>query len=147
MKSVEDGFFLPQTASRARIREAENARKNRAEIVKAYSHGKVSRRDLMKWGLITTGGLLAPIHGLNPFVSSAYADGGNNIPTGAPRSPLFGVKPFTQPMPRFDVLPRNPLSSLTPAPQSEANQTKQAVDPALGGGYGPIEGRPPGPVW
>ncbi|HEY2390759.1 MAG TPA: multicopper oxidase domain-containing protein [Candidatus Angelobacter sp.] len=147
MKPEEGGFFLSENASKARVREAENARKNRAEIVKAHSHGKVSRRDLMKWGLITSGGLLAPIHGLNPFVSTAYADGGSSIPTGAPASPRFGALPFTQPMPRFDVLPRNPVTSLNPAPQAQSNQTQQAVDPALGGGMGPIEGRPPGPVW
>ena len=140
-------LFLPERASRARVREAENARNNRVEIVKAYSHGQVSRRDLIKWGLITTGGLLAPIHGLNPFVNSAYAFDGGGIPTGAPRSPLFGVQPFTQPMPRFDVLPRNAVSTLTPAPTALSNQTQQAVDPALGGGQGPIEGRPPGAIW
>jgi FtsP/CotA-like multicopper oxidase with cupredoxin domain len=84
---------------------------------------------------------------LNPFVQSAYADGGSNIPTGAPPSPLFGVQAFTQPMPRFDVLPRNPLTSLNPAPQAESNQTQQAVPDSLGGGFGPIEGRPPGPIW
>ncbi len=141
-------LYLPWSTSRARLREAENARRNRAEIVKAYSHGQVSRRDLIKWGLITSAGALAPIQGLNPFMQSAYADGGGGgIPTGAPPSPLFGVQAFTQPMPRFDVLPRNPVSSLTPAPQAEANQTLQPVDPALGGGFGPIEGRPPGPVW
>jgi len=71
MNHREDGFFLPENASKARIREAENARRNRLEIVKAHSQGQVTRRDLMKWGLITTGGLLAPIHGLNLFVSSA----------------------------------------------------------------------------
>ena len=140
-------IYLPEKASKARLREAENARKNRGEILRAYSQGKVSRRDLIKWGLITTGGLLAPIHGLNPFVTSAYADGGSSIPTGAPPSPLFGVQAFTQPMPRFDVLPRNPVSSLNPAPQAEANQTQQAVPDSLGGGFGPIEGRPPGPIW
>ncbi len=140
-------IYLPEKASKARKKEAENARNNRAEIIRAYSHGKVSRRDLIKWGIITSGGLLAPIHGLNPFVTSAYADGGSNIPTGAPPSPLFGVQAFTQPMPRFDVLPRNPVSSLTPAPQAEANQTQQAVPDSLGGGFGPIEGRPPGPIW
>ena len=140
-------IYLPEKVSKARQKEAENARNNRAEIVRAYSHGKVSRRDLIKWGIITSGGLLAPIHGLNPFVTSAYADGGSNIPTGAPRSPLFGVLPFTQPMPRFDVLPRLPVSSLNPAPQAEANQTQQAVPDSLGGGFGPIEGRPPGPIW
>ena len=140
-------IYLPEKVSKARQKEAENARKNRAEIVRAYSHGKVSRRDLIKWGIITSGGLLAPIHGLNPFVTSAYADGGSSIPTGAPRSPLFGVQAFTQPMPRFDVLPRNPVASLNPAPQAEANQTQQAVPDSLGGGFGPIEGRPPGPIW
>jgi manganese oxidase len=148
-----DGFFLNENSSKARLREAENARRNRAEIIKAYSHGKVSRRDLIKMGLITTGGLLAPIHGLNPFVNSAYATSGggvgNGIPTGAPPSPTFGVQPFSTPMPRFDVIARNPnpATFFSPAPLAEANQTQQAVDPALGGGFGPIEGRPPGPVW
>jgi FtsP/CotA-like multicopper oxidase with cupredoxin domain len=146
-KSGQDEvFFLSENASNRRIQEAHRARENRAEIVRAHSQGKVSRRDLIKWGLITTGGLLAPIHGLNPFVQSAFADGGG-IPTGAPPSPLFGVLPFTQPMPRFDVLPRNAVATLNPAPQAQSNQTQQPVDPALGGGTGPIEGRPPGPIW
>jgi FtsP/CotA-like multicopper oxidase with cupredoxin domain len=98
---------------------------------------------LIKLGLITGAGMLAPIRGLNPFVSDAWAQ----IPTGTPPSPLFGVQPFTQPMLRFDVIPRNPVSTLNPVPTAEANQTQQPVDPALGGGTGPIEGRPPGPVW
>ncbi|PYP91799.1 MAG: copper oxidase [Candidatus Angelobacter sp. Gp1-AA117] len=140
-------FFLREKADKARLRDAENARKNRMEIVKALSTGQVSRRDLVKWGLFTTAGLLAPIGGLSPFVPSAHADTVTSIPTGAPPSPLFGVQAFTQPMPRFDVIPRNPLSSLTPSPTAESNQTQQAVDPALGGGFGPIEGRPPGPIW
>jgi FtsP/CotA-like multicopper oxidase with cupredoxin domain len=140
-------IFLPRDASKSRLRDAENARRNRAEIVKALSHGQVSRRDLFKWGLMTGAGLLAPIGGLNPMVGSARADGGSSIPTGAPPSPMYGVQAYTQPMPRFDVLPRNPLSSLTPAPSKEANQTLRAVAPELGGGFGPIEGRPPGPVW
>ncbi len=140
-------IFLPHGASKARLRDAENARRNRFDIVKALSQGQVSRRELFKWGLFTSAGILAPIGGLNPFVGSARADGGTNIPTGFPPSPLFGVKPFTQPMCRFDVLPRNPLSSLSPAPMAESNQTQQRVPTELGGGYGPIEGRPPGPVW
>jgi manganese oxidase len=150
-KNNQEGFFLSENASKSRIREAENARKNRAEIVKAYSHGKISRRDLVKMGLITTGGLLAPIQGLNPFVGSANASdgGGNGIPTGAPASPLFGVAAFSTPMPRFDVLPRHPdpFTFLSPTPGAQSNQTLQPVDPALGGGFGPTEGRPPGPVW
>jgi manganese oxidase len=162
MSHNEDGFFLTEKSSKARLREAENARKNRAEIVKAFSQGKVTRRELVKWGLITSGGLLAPIHGLNPFVTSAYASsgsGGNNnlgsgIPTGAPPSPMFGVKAFSTPMPRFDVIARNPdpfkFFGAIP-PQAQANQTQQLLNPALVGGRtgltGPIEGRPPGPIW
>src|SRR5579859_5749750 len=155
MSHRDDGFFLSEKSSKARIREAENARKNRAEILKAFSQGKVTRRELVKWGLITAGGALAPIHGLNPFVSSAYGDSSNcTIPTGAPPSPTFGVQPFSTPMPRFDVIARgtNPLGGdLTPVPQAQANQTQQPLDPALVGGQtgltGPIEGRPGGPIW
>ncbi|HEY6911451.1 MAG TPA: multicopper oxidase domain-containing protein [Myxococcales bacterium] len=85
----------------------------------------------------------------------AQADGGGGgggglaIPTGAPGPSYIpvGMAKFSQPMPRFDVLPRNPVSSLVPLPTEESNQTQQAVDPALGGGFGPIEGRPPGPMW
>ncbi len=140
-------MFLSRKASRSQLREAENARKNRIEILQALSHGQITRRDLLKWGLITAGGLIAPIHGLSPFVRSAYADVAN-IPTGLPRSPLFGVQPFTQAMPRFDVLPRHPEPGfLNPAPTAQANTTQRPVPAVLGGGTGPIEGRPPGPIW
>jgi len=141
----DSNFFLSPKASKARLREAENARKNRWDIIQAHSHGQVSRRDLIKMGLFTGAGLLIPISGLSPFARSAFAS--SNIPTGLPPSPLFGVQPFSAPMPRFDVLPRNPVSTLTPAPTAQANTTQQPVDPALGGGTGPIEGRPPGPIW
>ena len=99
-------IYLPWNASKARLRDAERARQNRAEIVRELSWGRVSRRDLLKMGLITSAGLLAPIGGLNPFVATGSAASGTGlgIPTGAPPSPLFGVQPFTQPMPRFDVL-------------------------------------------
>src|SRR3989449_8045564 len=140
-------MFLPSKASKLRIKEAENARRNRQEIVKALADGQITRRDLFKWGLFTTGGLLLWKHGLNPFVRSAYA----SVPTGLPRSPLFGVQAFTQPMPRFDVLPRNAVSVLSPAPTAQANTTKQLLNAALEGvkpgDRGPIEGRPPGPIW
>ena len=145
------GFFLPKNASRARLREAEQARRNRAEIVRELSWGRVSRRDLIRMGLFTAAGALAPIRGLSPFATSVYGDS-----TKMPPSPLYSCKAFTQPMPRFDVLERypihydgddTPISCLNPAPTPDANQTMQPVHPALGGGYGPIEGRPPGEVW
>src|SRR3954453_17535164 len=138
-------IYLPWNASGARRRDAENARRNRAEIVRELSWGRVSRRELIKMGLFTSAGMLAPIGGLNPFVSSVSAATAG--PTGAPASPTWGVKEYTQPMARFDVLPRTDLSCLSPAPTAEANQTKQAVPAILGGGEGPIEGRPPGPMW
>ncbi|TMG73335.1 MAG: copper oxidase, partial [Betaproteobacteria bacterium] len=140
-------MFLSNKASKLRIREAQNARRNRQEIIKALADGQITRRDLFKWGLFTAGGLLLWKHGLNPFVRRAYA----GVPTGFPRSPLFGVQAFTQPMPRFDVLPRNAIATLNPAPTAEANTTQQLLNPALEGvrpgDTGPIEGRPPGPIW
>jgi hypothetical protein len=39
-------YYLPRTTSRIRLREAQRARDNRAEIVKALSHGQITRRDL-----------------------------------------------------------------------------------------------------
>jgi hypothetical protein len=141
-------MYLSAKASKARQREAENARRNRMEVVRARSIRQITRRDLFRWGLLTAGGALAWKHGLNPYVpSKAYAA----IPTGFPRSPLFGVQAFTQPLLRFDVLPRHPAPFLNPAPTREANTTQQLLNPALEGvrfgDTGPIEGRPPGPIW
>jgi manganese oxidase len=142
-------MYLPPHASQARLREAENARRNRQEILTAWSHGQISRRDLVKLGLFTAAGAIILKNGLSPFARSAFAN--SNIPTGLPPSPLFGVQPFTQPLPRFDVLPRNAVSTLNPAPTGESNQTQQVLNPALEGvrpgDTGPIEGRPPGPIW
>src|SRR3989449_8807543 len=119
-------MYLPGKASRARVREVENARRNRAEILKAWSQGQVSRRDLIKMGLFTTAGTLVLQNGLSPFARSAYADD-SSIPTGLPRSPLFGVQAFTQPMPRFDVLQCNAVSVLSPAPTARANTDRKSV--------------------
>jgi manganese oxidase len=143
-------FFLPEKkTSRRRLREAQNARRNRWEILKALSDKQVTRRELIKWGLFTAGGVIAHKSGLSPFIRSAYA--ASNIPTGLPPSPLFGVQAFTQPMPRFDVFQRHPLGFLNPAPTVQANTTQQFLNPALegvvAGDTGPIEGRPPGPIW
>ncbi len=135
-------IYLPWNASKARIRDAERARQNRAEIVRERSWGRVSRRDLLRMGLFTGAGLLAPIGGLNPFVRSAFAQ-----QTGVPRSPLFGVQPFTQAMPRFDVLAPHTPDCLSPLCQASANENLIPVSPMLGGGWGPCEGRPPGAVW
>jgi len=136
------GIYLPWNASKARIRDAERARQHRAEIVRELSWGRISRRDLLRMGLFTSAGMLAPIRGLNPFVGTASGQ-----TPQLPRSPIFGAKSFTQAMPRFDVLPREHPSCLTPFCQAQANETLIPVHTALGGGFGPCEGRPPGSVW
>jgi FtsP/CotA-like multicopper oxidase with cupredoxin domain len=143
-------IWLPEKASQRRLKEAENARRNRLEILKAWSQGQVSRRELLKWGFFTMGGVLVAKSGLSPFVRSAYAD---SIPTGLPPSPLFGVQDFSTPMPRFDLLPRNPnpFTFFSPAPTAQANLTQQLLNTALegvvAGDKGPIEGRPGGDIW
>ena len=159
-------IYLPKDASKSQIRAAENARNNRLEIVKAYSHGQISRRDIFKWGLVTGAGLIAPIGGLSPFVRSSRADGGSSgIPTGAVPSNLSGAQPFTQPMLRLDELhpakanciedPTNPNNMVVACKSTnsasnlvgsdaERQSCQEQIDvhPALGGGKGPCEGRP-----
>jgi FtsP/CotA-like multicopper oxidase with cupredoxin domain len=164
-------FFLTEKASRARQREAQRARDNRAEIIKALSHGQISRRDLYKWGIFTVTGALALKNGLSPFARSAFADD-TGVPTGTPRSPLFGAQKFTQVMPRLLLqtpIPLTPVTSLDGGGQFDAAfpsnlgerpskrlsyhtnfsatnpSAPQFVNPVTG--VGPIEGRPPGEVF
>jgi len=109
-------YYLSTKASRIRQREAQNARNNRAEIIRALSIGQITRRDLYKWGLLTFGGL-ALKNGLSPFARSAFADG---VPTGTPRSPLFGAQKFTQPMPRLALQTPQPLTRVASADPASA---------------------------
>jgi FtsP/CotA-like multicopper oxidase with cupredoxin domain len=160
-KKGADMYISPK-ASMARQREAQKARDNRAEIVKALSHGQITRRDLYKWGIFTVTGALALKNGLSPFAQSAFAA----VPTGTPRSPLFGAQKFSTPLPR--------LALQTPLPLTRDASTGNAVFPAAFGerpakrvsyhtdftanpadpqfinplsGRGPIEGRPPGEIF
>jgi hypothetical protein len=113
-------FFL-SGKNQARLREAENARRNRAEIVKARSTG--TRRDLIKAGIYTAGGLLVPIHGLSPFAKSAFGA----VPTGTPLSPFprrdargsIIDRAFTQPLLRLHNLTRQPLTRVGAGSNSE----------------------------
>jgi len=165
-------FFL-SARNRARLREAEIARRNRQEIVKAISTGQVSRRDLMRMGVFTTGGILATIQGLSPFASSAYGA----VPTGTPLSPFprrdatgrIVDRPFVQPLLRMHNLTRHPLGAtrrgdpelVWPTALGEPNSTRRSNtrtirhtvnlanaanngNVAVSGTTGPQEGRPPG---
>ena len=102
-------MYLPKDASRIRQAEAQNARNNRAEIVKALSQGQITKRDLLKWGIFTTGGLLIAKNGLSPYARSAFAGG----PTGAPRSPFFGAQKFTDKFNRLRYQKPTPLTART----------------------------------
>src|SRR4051812_20938833 len=110
-------FFL-KDASKARLREAESARRNRLEVIKAVSTGQITRRDLVRMGLMTAGGLWVLKHGLSPFAGSAYA----RSATGNPPSPIRPGIAFTQPMPRLIELARKPVPNLSIAPTRLANQ-------------------------
>lgn len=94
-------MYLLPGSSRRRQREAQNARDNRAEIIKALSNGQISKRELIKWGIFTAGGALVLKNGLSPFARSSFAA----EPTGAPRSPLFAATPFSQPFNRVRHVP------------------------------------------
>jgi manganese oxidase len=163
-------IYLSSKASPARVREAENARNNRQEILKALSLGEITRRDLYKWGIFTVTGALALKHGLSPFAPSAFAD--SSIPTGTPRSPLFGAQKFTQPLPRLALQTPIPLTQTGTGLGAVANFPAALNEPAAkrlsyhtdfnaAGGNGnpnnpfrnprtnrgPMEGRPPGEVF
>lgn len=150
-------MYLSKLASRIRILEAENARNNRLEIVKALSHGQITKRDLFRWGLYTTAGTLALKNGLSPFAKSAYAA----VPTGTPRSPLGKAKKFDQPFPRAVVQPRHKMYKLADGSAAWGSPSQTGELPAKRLSYhedftqskgqtyknpltnkGPIEGRP-----
>jgi FtsP/CotA-like multicopper oxidase with cupredoxin domain len=126
--------------------------------VTALSLGQVSRRDLVKWGIFTGGGLLAVKNGLSIYAPSAYG----SVPTGTPPSPRFGAAKFSQPLSRLINQPRIALSPLPYPDQPYAWASGRELPTknfsyhedfnASGGasfrnpvtGKGPFEGRPPG---
>src|SRR5215475_3975143 len=125
-------MYISRHASPARQREAQRARDNRAEIIKALSIGQITRRDLYKWGIFTATGALALKNGLSPFARSAFAW----VPTGTPRSPLFNAQKFSQPLPR--------LALQTPTALTRDPATGNAVFPNGGSADSPsVGGEPP----
>jgi manganese oxidase len=158
-------MYISTKASRIRQREAQRARDNRAEIVKARSIGQITRSDLISWGIFTSSGLLVCKNGLSPFARSAFAA----IPTGTPHSPLFGAQKFTQRLPRLRLQTPVPMTpsvrggeadaafSGQYAGQPDAKRMSYHNDFSNFGGpvadnpfrnpvtnRGPMEGRPPG---
>ena len=153
-------FYLPKNASKARQREAQHARDNREEIVRALNTGQITKRDLFKWGIFTSGGILAAKHGLSPFARSALAA----VPTGTPSSNKYGAVKFTDRLVRLNLQTPKPLtrtaegyatwgpSSLEPVAKRYSWHNEYSALPAGPNnpfrnpltGRGPMEGRPPG---
>jgi FtsP/CotA-like multicopper oxidase with cupredoxin domain len=94
--------------NRSKEREMENAAKNRREIIAA----RLSRRDLMKMGLLTSAGLLIPKRGL-----SARALNSAGEPTLWMASPP--ATPYVEPL--FIPPIAQPVASLSPAPTAAPN--------------------------
>ena len=101
-----------EKVSRKRYKEMLNAAKNRRELIAA---GMTSRRDLMKLGLLTAGGMLVAKSGLS---ARAYGQqsGSNQVclPGNQAASPT--TRAFVDPLPIMPVSATVPLSSLSPAP-------------------------------
>jgi FtsP/CotA-like multicopper oxidase with cupredoxin domain len=156
-------MYLSKSAPKNRLREAQKARENRAEIVRALSIGEVTRRDLFRMGIFTVTGALALKNGLSPYANSAYGA----IPTGTPPSPLGNAQKFTQPFRRLNLQPRIPLDPINVGGQTEVKfrgypgelnckRTSWHEEFNMSGGTqyfnpvrptGPLEGRPPGPYF
>src|SRR2546425_10478162 len=97
--------------SRQQLKEIERATKNRREIVAA----QLSRRDMMKMGLITSAGFLVPSRGL----SARWRNPRAGFPDDNPVSPP--TTPFVEPLPIMPIA--QPVASLTPAPTVQPNAT------------------------
>ena len=112
-----------EKVSRKRYKEMQNAAKNRRELI---ASGLTSRRDLMKMGLLTAGGMLIAKSGLS---SRAYGQSSgsnqNCLPGNQAASPA--TRAFVDPLPIMPVTAQTPLRSLNPAPTICPNTTHGEV--------------------
>jgi len=115
---------LGEKVSKARYREMIAAAKNRRELIAA---GLTSRRDLMKMGLLTAGGMLVAKSGLS---ARAYAQsGGSNdlcVPSQQAASPP--TRAFIEPLPIMptasSVPTLNPFPTLSPNTAAGESRTR-----------------------
>jgi FtsP/CotA-like multicopper oxidase with cupredoxin domain len=95
--------------NRRKEKEIDRAAKNRREIIAA----QLSRRDMLKMGLLSSAGFLIPTRGL----SARARNSAGALYGGNPSSPP--ITPFTQPFTRLVV--KQPVPSLSPAPTIAPN--------------------------
>ena len=102
-----------EKVSRARHKEMLNAAKNRRELIAA----QFDRRELIKMGLITSAGLLAPIRGLS--ARAAAQQGVPNLCAPGNQAASPATTPFTLPL-RI-LQPAQSVAALSPAPTIAPN--------------------------
>jgi FtsP/CotA-like multicopper oxidase with cupredoxin domain len=117
-----------ERVSKARYREMVNAAKNRRELIAA---GLTSRRDLLKMGLLTAGGMLVAKSGLSARAgqqvqTNSPPSSGQNTSPGTNQNCIPGnqtasppTRPFVQAVPIMPLAQR--VSSLTPTPTENPN--------------------------
>jgi FtsP/CotA-like multicopper oxidase with cupredoxin domain len=95
--------------NRRKEKEKQTAANNRAELIAAG----FKRRDLLKMGLLTSAGLLIPKKGLSAHPLNTRGSFDDDEPNSPPTTP------FSELMPRLQVLQPVPLASLNPQPTAE----------------------------
>src|SRR5438309_555821 len=95
------------------------ARRNRREIITAG----LSRRELFKMGLLTSGGYLAAKSGLSAWASGGCDAGECQLGCSPPTTP------FIDPLRIPPLLPQRAVTELSPAPRECPNN---AINPATG---------------
>ena len=102
-----------ERVSRTRYKEMLNAAKNRRELVAA----QFDRRELIKMGLVTAAGLLAPIKGLSARAFPQQGIPNLCAPGNQAASPP--TRAFVRPLPILPIA--QPVASLSPAPTINPN--------------------------
>lgn len=107
--------------SKTRLKEIENAAKNRREIVEA----RLSRRDLMRMGLRTAGGMLVAKHGLSARAAKAGMVAPINDPPPGPTTVPFVDELPIPPVAQGSTTPLTPAPTIAPLPGESRMEAHQ----------------------
>src|SRR5262249_47020040 len=112
--------------SKARYREMLEAAKNRRELIAA---GLTSRRDLLKMGLLTAGGMLVAKSGLSARASAytqAQTGGSNNLCVPSQQAASPPTRAFIEPLPIMPTASSVPTLKPFPteAPNTSAGESR-----------------------
>src|SRR5262245_35293850 len=101
----------PPHPSKARLKAIDDAARNRRELIAA----QLSRRDMMRMGLLTASGMLVAKYGLSARAASGASGSLVNNPVSPPTTPFKLPLPVSTPV---DLRAGSPhaISALSPAP-------------------------------